>query len=130
MGDSQEWNGPCLDILCGLVWADVELHDFAHAVIHLCHNASVAITPNVFLDPISRPHQWGDCILADSAAFGSVHNQKWRLYIWCNIPQEFMQFDPMYHESRTLADAYRLAGISPMEAELGVVSIVPFDFAK
>ena len=45
MGERQERNGKYLDILCGLVWADVELNDFAHAVSHLCPNASVAITP-------------------------------------------------------------------------------------
>ena len=36
----------------------------------------------------------------------------------------------MYHETRTSAEAYRLAGIPPLEDELGLVRIVPFDFAQ
>ena len=125
-----EWNGRHLAVLGGLVWADVELSDFAHAGNHLCPTVAVAITPNAFLDPTSCPRQSDDCVLVDSAAFGSVRNQKWRLYIWGRLPDEFMQFAPMYRETRTLADAYRLTDINPLEDELGVVRIIPFGFAK
>ena len=130
MGECPDWNGHYLDLLRGLVWDDVEINDFSHAANHLRPNASAAITPNALLDPVSRPRQRDDCILGDSASFGSVRNQKWRLYIWGNIPQEFMQVTPMYRESRTLLDAYRLEGVSPMDGEIGAVRIIPFGCVK
>ena len=130
MGDCPERNGRYLDVLCVLFWTDVELNDFARAGNHLRPYASVTITPNVFLDPTSCPRQLGDCVLVDSAAFGSVRDQSWRLYIWGNLPKEFMQFAPIYHDARTLSDAYRLADVGPAEDELGVVRIIPFDFVS
>ena len=108
----------------------MELSDLAHAAIHLCPTAEVVIATNVFIDQTSRPRQWGDCVLVDTASFGAAHIRKWRFYIWGFFPGEFAQFTPMCHETRTLADAYRLADISPLEGELGVVRIEPFDFVK
>ena len=49
MGDCAEWNGQHLDVSRWLVWADMELNDFAHAVNHLCPTVDVAIIPHVSL---------------------------------------------------------------------------------
>ena len=46
------------------------------------------------------------------------------------LPSEYMQFTPMFHETRTLADAYRTAGIEPMDDDIGAISIIPFDFVS
>ena len=130
LGDCTEWNGQHVDLMCGMVWADLELSDFFHGVCHLRPSASVAITPSTFIDPKSCPRMWDDCILVDSDALGSVHNQKWRLYIWGELPPGYMQFTAMFRETRTLVDAYRNAGIEPMEDDIGVIRIIPFDFVS
>ena len=59
MSDCPEWNGQYVDLLVGLVWADVELGAFAHDINHICPSVDVAITPITLFWTQSRALECG-----------------------------------------------------------------------
>ena len=63
----------------------------------------------------------------DSAVFGSVRNQIWRLYIWGQLNSEDMMFQPEYRSSYLLGNAYEDAGMGKPQDEVGATRVIPFE---
>ena len=127
MGKVVCWNQQHIDILLGMCWADHELSDFAYSVAQICPTSAVAITPQAFRGPSLFLMRWKECIFADSAAYGSVRNQIWRLYIWGQLDSNDLLLQPEYRSSCLLGKAYADAGYGIPKDEVGVTRAIPFE---
>ena len=110
-----------------MVWADKELFDFAHSVAQIFPTSAVAVTPHAFRDHPQLVMHWEECLFVDSAMYGSVRNQVWRLYIWGQLDSAALHCDPIFRSTSLLADAYRAVGETPQKDDLGEIRIIPFD---
>ena len=127
LDNALHWYEQQVDWLVGMVWADKELFDFAHSVAQISPSSAAALTPHAFRDPPHWVMPWGKCLCVDSAMYGSVRNQVWRLYIWGQLGSADLHRAPTFRPTCLLADAYRELGETHRGVDLGAIRAIPID---
>ena len=127
MKSATEWANETITVFGGMVWSEYEMVDFAYDIEEVQPLVAVAITPFSFEEPESLALLWGEVISADSALYGSILNQRWKIYIWGRFDSDFIHFDVLHQLKRVLADGYCDACFNPKHDEEGLMGIVPFD---
>ena len=85
MQSCPEWNGEVIDIMCGMVWTEFELSDFADSAQLINPKYALAIAPFAFCGPPNREFSWSETIVVDSSRFSCVVNRRWRIYFWGDL---------------------------------------------
>ena len=134
IGVCTQWDGQLIDVLCGMAWSDFEMEDFPNAIKRINPGYAILITPFAMRQPELVDGSWTETITVDSSRFASALNQRWRLYLWGNLKEDWptlymdhLCLDTSQSELCMLADAYRKAGFNAMQDDLGMLRTTPFD---
>ena len=111
-----------------MVWGEYEMVDFAYASEEISQPLiDVSITPYAFQAPESLSLTWGEMVVIDSALYGSILNQRWKMYVWGPMDTAFLHFGVSHQQKRVLADGYFDSGFNSQPDGEGVMRLVPFD---
>ena len=122
-----EWANETITLFGGIVWSEYEMIDFAYALEEIQPLVAVAITPYAFKEPETVSSVWGDVIVVDSSVYGSILNQRWRIYVWGCLDTAYLHFDVLHLTKRVLADGYCEAGLNAKPDVEGLMRTVPYD---
>ena len=127
MKSVKEWTNETVSMIGGMVWGEYEMADFIYALEEIQPLVAVDITPFAFKEPDVVSLPWDYQLTVDAALYGSILNQRWRVYVWGPMEAEFLHFDVLHQYKRLLSDGYCEAGMNPTPDANGLMRIVPFD---
>ena len=127
MKSATEWAKETITLFGGMVWSEYEMIDFIYALEEIQPLVAVAITPYAFKEPETVSLAWGAMIVVDSSMYGSILNQRWKMYVWGCLDIAYLHFDVLHRQKRVLEDGYCEAGLNAKPDVEGLMRTVPFD---